>query len=157
MCGMWHRSGVISVSHQLNPMCVFLDERRSNEHLVFHPICRWSCDIVHLHPARTDHVDPNLSFTSMAQSANLLRDCSLLRLSNHIHPNSYVNHTSLFHFHDLTNRRSQGYILSTNRYIILEDMGCSTAIHPSKFAVSLEFGPQIVVAALIFAFACELQ
>ena len=49
----------------------------------------------------------------------------------------------------------EGYTLSTNRYVILEDVGCIAALHPSKFAVSFAFGSQLIVATLITAFACE--
>jgi hypothetical protein len=67
--------------------CVLLiDEHRSDEHLVLHPVCSGWRGIVHLYPARTDHIIPNRCQTSM--SPVLFRDCCLLRVSDRIHPNS---------------------------------------------------------------------
>ena len=48
---------------------LWTDERCSNEHLVFHPVCSWWRDIVHFHTARTDHIVPNRCCTQMAELA----------------------------------------------------------------------------------------
>jgi hypothetical protein len=39
--------------------------------------------------------------------------------------------------------------------MILEDLGCVPAIHPSKIAVATAFGPLFLVAFLIFIFSCK--
>ena len=49
----------------------------------------------------------------------------------------------------------EGYVVSTSRYIILEDLGCLATSHPSLLAVVLAFGPHTAVSLAAFIYSCK--
>ena len=52
---------------------------------------------------------------------------------------------------------SIGYILSSNRYAILEDIGCVFNLHTSTLWVVLRSVPEFIMAFASFAYSCEIN
>ena len=47
--------------------------------------------------------------------------------------------------------------MASNRYIILEGLGCMPASYPAGLAVALICGPQLLIVFVAFVFACKIR
>jgi hypothetical protein len=49
----------------------------------------------------------------------------------------------------------EGYSVSSNRYVILEGLGCYPAFYPASLTVAVINGPNLVTGGVTFAYACK--
>ena len=49
----------------------------------------------------------------------------------------------------------EGYSVASNRYMILEGLGCISASYPARLSVFLICGPQLLIVCIAFIYACK--